>query len=438
MVDVVSSTSGALRGMPARAFVLTNRDVQVERQKGEKGMMRARHTFARVCFAWVLVLLALAGAMLRAFVQSNPPNWGLWRIDQPDLAQARADNRRRYVADGKGINIYVIDDGVDSTHPDFCCDEDGKSRVTWVGAFCWGATTRTVDPQTGNPYPEAVRKGQKGYEIDGDGFDGHGTHNASFAAGKSSGTATAAHIYALRVQGAELGDCNTEQAIINAVNWIVANKGTSRAVVNLSLRATSARAHQAMDESIVGSIAHPLVGFGLTYTLTGNTGGAVEQIWGSVIPAEALVVGGIDDQDRPITDMATNPYGPLLALFAPAKGLCGASLGEAFNFSSPCAAGSRYSVPEIAVCPEPGKPPPCKPAPGDSFAAPLVAGVAAIYLQQHPSATPVEVRQGIINRTAKGKVTNVGTPPDNSPNQLLQMVRDDVSGDLPSTDPHSR
>jgi subtilisin family serine protease len=355
-------------------------------------------------------MLLMAGAtivasntsVILATTNRNPGNWGLWRIDQPDLAKARAAKQLRYLADGSGVNIYVIDFGVLSRHPDFCCDKDGRSRVTWVGAFCWGAFPRTVDPETGQRYPEAVV---------GDGYDGHGTHVASFAAGRHSGAATNAHIYSLRVKGPEGRDCATEQAIVNAVDWIVANNGPTRAVVNLSLRATTDAVHTAIHNSI-----NPRSGFGFTYTLTGNTGGSVDKSWGSVIPNEALVVGGTDSQDNPIANLVTNPYGQRLALFAPAKGLCGASLGETFNFSTPCPAGARYSVPEIAVCRQPCT----NPAPGDSFAAPFVAGVVAVYLQEHKNATPAQVRAAIVNQAA----TVSGLP-----EKLLQMPRDVPRGD---------
>jgi subtilisin family serine protease len=362
-------------------------------------MIRCRLT----CFglAVVLILLLLTSGRFRAFAQQNPGNWGLSRIDRPDPGQARTADELRHGADGTGVNIYIIDLGVLRGHPDFCCDARGQSRVTWVGAFCWGATPRTADPVTGTPYPETVAH---------DGYDGHGTHNASFAAGKYSGVATRAKIYSLRVQGTEGGDCATEQGIVNAVNWIAAHNGPTRAVVNLSLRASSDAAHGAIHNAI-----NPAAGFGLTFTLTGNTGGPVDQVWGNAIPSEALVVGGTDSQDNPIADVERHPYGPLLALFAPAKGLCGASLGEAFNFSSPCAAGARYSVPEVAVCPEPCT----RPAPGDSFAAPMAAGVAAVYLQQHRSATPAQVRHALRAHAARNRVTNPGT----SDNLLLQKAR---------------
>ena len=64
-------------------------------------------------------IVALAGSVMLATTNPNPGNWGLWRIDQPDLARARAAKQLRYVADGTGVNIYVIDFGVLSSHPTF-------------------------------------------------------------------------------------------------------------------------------------------------------------------------------------------------------------------------------------------------------------------------------------------------------------------------------
>jgi subtilisin family serine protease len=369
-------------------------------------LIRHRRTIAPVRLTVVLMLICLGSGKLLARVRQNPGNWGLWRIDQPDLTQARTANQLRYVADGTGVNIYVIDNGVLSSHPDFCCDSQGHSRASWVGAFCWGAAPRTVDPSTSLPYPETIAD---------DGYDGHGTHNASFAAGDLSGAARNAHVYALRVTGPEASDCTSEQAVINAVTWITHHGqlppyGPRPSVVNISFCCYS---------SAVWTAIHDSIAAGFVYTLSADTGGDVETHWGTRLPREALVVGGTDDHDNPIAPITTTPYGPQLALFAPAKGLCGASLGE--GMSSPC--GARYSIPEIAVCPRPCR----NPVPGDSFAAPFVAGVAAVYLQQHPSARPVQVRQAIIGGTARGKVTNVGAPPHDSPNRLLQMVGDGPS-----------
>jgi subtilisin family serine protease len=53
---------------------------------------------------------------------------------------------------------------------------------------------------------------------------------------------------------------------------------------------------------------------------------------------------------------------------------------------------------------------------GTSMATPHVAGVAALYLQGNPSATPATVRNALVANATSGKVTN---PRSGSPNLLL-------------------
>ena len=53
------------------------------------------------------------------------------------------------------------------------------------------------------------------------------------------------------------------------------------------------------------------------------------------------------------------------------------------------------------------------------MATPHVAGMAALYLSLHPSATPQQVRDAIVNNATNNKVTNPGT---GSPNKLLYSM----------------
>ncbi|MEX2555174.1 MAG: S8 family serine peptidase, partial [Actinomycetota bacterium] len=46
---------------------------------------------------------------------------------------------------------------------------------------------------------------------------------------------------------------------------------------------------------------------------------------------------------------------------------------------------------------------------GTSMSAPHTAGVAALYLQGTPGASPAAVRQALFNLTTKGKVTSANT-----------------------------
>jgi aqualysin 1 len=315
-----------------------------------------------------------------ASVQRNPKNWGLDRIDQRVLP---LDGSFRYSADGTGVNIYIVDSGVLRGHIDFA-DARGHSRVTYVGDFCTGAR-RTRSNET--------------YD---DGYDGHGTHNASYAAGRASGVAKNARIFSLRAQGSDgpaCGDGLNEGAMKAAVDWVTAN-GRKPAVVNISFAfgSTNACSEGVCVADVLTAIHHSIAA-GFVYTLSGATGGSVDSHWGAQIPTEALVVAGTDSSDTPIG----SGYGPLLALFAPAKGLYGASRSGV----------SQYTIPEAVECRRG-----CPPA-GDSFAAPFAAGVAAAYLQRHPAATPPTVRQALLSDATLGVVQNLGGT--TTPNRLLSL-----------------
>jgi serine protease len=70
---------------------------------------------------------------------------------------------------------------------------------------------------------------------------------------------------------------------------------------------------------------------------------------------------------------------------------------------------------------------------GTSMASPHVAGVAALYLANNPTATPAQVTNAIINASTPNKVTSPGT---GSPNRLLYSLFDG-GGDPPPPPPPS-
>jgi len=114
-----------------------------------------------------------------------------------------------------------------------------------------------------------------------------------------------------------------------------------------------------------------------------------------------ITVGASSPQD--LVSSYSN-YGPCITLFAPGDGVTAADNGRDSAFTQPQApAGSNTVVNTIY---------------GTSFAAPIVAGIAALYLQNHPGASPATVKQAITSTAWLGKLQDTRPGVVGSPNLL--------------------
>jgi subtilisin family serine protease len=217
---------------------------------------------------------------------------------------------------------------------------------------------------------------------------GHGTLNASIAAGFRSGVAKGAAVYALRAFCYTSSRWHgTSEAIQNAVEWITAH-GRKPAVVNISFgpgwpdRSINTRLRAAILSSI---------GAGFVYVLSQACQPDVDKLWSRDVATRALVAGSVDTGD--VAD--GRDYGADLAMFAPAPGVVGAIKASDSSYDDYGQVDNRCA---------------------DSHAAPHVAGVAARYLELHPSATPATVRAELVNHATAGALSNVYS---GTPNRLL-------------------
>lgn len=276
----------------------------------------------------------------------SEPNavWGLDRIDQRNLPLSTT---YEYEKTGTGVNVYVIDTGIRSTHVEF-----------------GGRASKDHD---------SIGDGQ-----DGNDCDGHGTHVAGTIGGATYGVAKSVTIHAVRVL-----DCNGSayaSQVIDGVNWVTGNR-IKPAVANMSLGGWGLAS---LDTAVTNMIASGVV----LVVAAGNSDDNACNYSPARVPG-AITVGATEFTDE---RASYSNWGTCVDIFAP-----GSYITSAWN------AGDTV-INTIS---------------GTSMASPHVAGVAALYLEDHPDATPGIVRNTIVNTSTPNLVTNPGS---GSPNILLYSL----------------
>ena len=196
---------------------------------------------------------------------------------------------------------------------------------------------------------------------------GHGTHVAGTIGGSTYGVAKAVRLVAVRVL-----DCTgfgLNSGVIAGVDWVTGNHQPGQpAVANMSLGGDKSTAlEQAVSSSIADGVTYAVAAGNETEdACTGSPSG---------LPA-AITVGATTNTDA---RASYSDFGPCVDFFAPGSNITSAS----FLTDTGTATMS-----------------------GTSMASPHVAGVAALYLQGTPGATPTQVRDGLYGLTTKNVVTD--------------------------------
>ena len=210
--------------------------------------------------------------------------------------------------------------------------------------------------------------------------NGHGTHVSGTVGGATYGVAKAVDLVAVRVL-----DCNgsgTTAQVVAGIDWVTANHKPA-AVANMSLGGS---ASTAIDTAVRNSIAS-----GVSYSIAAGNGflGLFAQNACNTSPArvtEAMTVSATDSSDK---KPSWANIGSCVDWFAP-----GINVTSAWNTSD--TATNTIS--------------------GTSMATPHTTGVAALYLQSNPGATPAQVQEALRANTTPGVVVSAGS---GSPNKLL-------------------
>jgi subtilisin family serine protease len=240
-----------------------------------------------------------------------------------------------------------------------------------------GVNAYIIDTGIRFSHSEFVGRAASGYDaVDGgsaDDCNGHGTHVAGTVGGTTYGVAKGARLVAVRVL--DCGGSGSWSGVIAGMDWVAANH-QKPATANMSLGGGASTAVDDATRRMIAAGVATVVAAG-----NGNMGGVAQDAckYSPARVADALTIGATTRTDA---KTSWSNYGACVDFFAPGSGITSA-------WYTGDAATNTIS--------------------GTSMAAPHVAGVAALYLQSNPAASPAAVSSALSAATTKGVVTSSKT-----------------------------
>ena len=250
----------------------------------------------------------------------------------------------------------------------------GSFTYTRTGA---GVRVYIIDTGIRTAHGEFGGRASSGFDaVDGgaaDDCNGHGTHVAGTVGGATYGVAKGARLVAVRVLNCS--GSGTWSGVIAGLDWVTANR-VRPAVANMSL---GGGRNASVDDAV-----RRMIGSGVATAVAagnGNLAGIAQDACKSSPSrvAPAMTIGATSQNDR---KASWSNYGKCVDWFAP-----GVSIRSAWHTGN--TATNTIS--------------------GTSMATPHTAGVAALYLEGHSAASPVQVRDALFSAATKNVVTSSKT-----------------------------
>lgn len=240
-----------------------------------------------------------ADAEVTAFdTQSNPPSWGLDRIDQ--TAQKLDGKYNDSNSQGLGAVAYVVDTGIDGTKSDIA------GRV--------------------QPGFSAVLDGYGTVDC-----NGHGTHVSGTVGGTIYGVAKLVRLVPVRVL-----DCRgsgSTSSVVSGLEWIAGNASVGTSVVNMSLGGAKSIS--------VDAAVDALISRGIPVVVAAGNSNANACNYSPARVANAITVGATDSRDN---RASYSNFGTCLDIFAPGTNITSLWFGST---SSKVISGTSMAAPHV-------------------------------------------------------------------------------------------
>lgn len=314
----------------------------------------------------LVVACCLAGLWTSAAHAVAPPlGWNLDRVNQSGLPLDGVANTGTLT--GEGVDIYIFDTGIRFTHEQFA-----------------GRAIAGIDVSRDGIDEGKIKRGED--------CDGHGTHVAGIAGGTTVGVAKGVRLISVRVLDC---DGNGDVAgVIEGIDWVIAHHESGKlAIANLSLGVDI----EDKDGDELNAGVRSLIADGIVVVAAaGNGDGSGTPFDACKIapPSEptSIVVGATDISDHVAS---YSNFGSCVDIFAPGGD------GAEWVTSSWNTGDAAYDFDH-----------------GTSMATPLVAGYAALLIQQQPRLCVGQLSRAIINRATRDVVQGLSAK---SPNRFLMI-----------------
>lgn len=373
-------------------------------------------------------------------------NWGLFRLNSTtnNTTATSGTLNYDYPLDGTGVDVVIQDGGCQVDHPEFT-DANNVSRVQQINWYTASGVPGTM-PAFNLFYADT---------------DGHGTHCAGIAAGKTYGRAKNAQIYVMTVDGlngpgttgipaTDVFDTikgwhnnkpidpalgykrptvvnmswgyvstftNINGGVYRGTPWSGTAKRADFGMIGNALNRYGVRV-ASVDVDVAELLAAGviLVGAAGNYFQTvdvlggpdydnyfNQTGVGTRYYMRGGSPACAsgvICVGNVSTAVAPEQKASSSESGPRVDVWAPGTNIVSTtSTVNAFGATTPYPFNNSFRIMSIS---------------GTSMASPQVAGLAAQLLQIWPTATPAQIRQKIIDLSTNDVLFTTGSSTDYS------------------------